>query len=237
MKSKIQMGQLIIFMLLGLLIAVQFKSIQKENIQSKRQSDLTKLQEILSEQRNYSLTLTEQLKAKQKEVDDYEKTYLTSSDIQTLKTDLDSARFLAGMTSVRGPGIIITLDDSKIRLAEGVNPNNTIIHDANLSEIVNTLRAYGAQAISINDERLIATSEIQCAGPTVSVNNVRYAVPFVIKAIGDANYLEAIMKTPGNVIDIMATYGIQISIKKDNNIVVPSYNQINKAITITNLGG
>ena len=55
----------------------------------------------------------------------------------------------------------------------------------NMLRIVNELRAAGAEAISINDQRLIGTSEIRCSGPTITVNGKIFAPPFIIKAIGD----------------------------------------------------
>ena len=60
-----------------------------------------------------------------------------------------------------------------------------IIHDEDLLRVLNELCAAGAEAISINDQRIVATTEVRCAGPTVSVNNVRSAPPYVIKAIGN----------------------------------------------------
>ena len=237
MKSKFQISQILIFFILGLFITVQMKSIQKETKLTNIQKDLNQLQQVLKLQKETSGALDEQAKTYQKRLEDYENTYLKGNGIDVLKTELDNARFIAGLTDVGGSGIIITLDDSKKRIAEGVDPNNTVIHDSDLIEIINSLRYYGAEAMSINDERIVSTSEIQCAGPTVSVNNIRYAVPFVIKAIGNADYLEAGIKTQGNIIDIMSIYGIQINIKKDNKITIPKYNPINNTISTAEVGG
>ena len=65
-----------------------------------------------------------------------------------------------------------------------------IIHDDDLLRVINELRAAGAEAIAINGERIVAMSEIRCAGPTLSVNNNRSAPPYEIKAIGNPNNLE-----------------------------------------------
>ena len=75
----------------------------------------------------------------------------------------------------------------------------------------------------MNDQRLISTSEIRCAGPTISVNNTRVAVPFVIKAIGNAKSMEDAIKMRGGVAETLSVWGIQVDIKKDNNIVIPAY--------------
>jgi uncharacterized protein YlxW (UPF0749 family) len=191
-------------------------------------------QELLQEEKTRSLALAEELKGEQKKTEDYETRIAADKGLDSLKAELDDAKLYAGLTEVKGNGVIITLDDSKKRIAEGVDPNDTVIHDWQLAEIVNILREAGAQAISINDERIISTSEIQCAGPTVSINHVRFAVPFVVKAIGNADYLEAKLKEPGNVLDLMNVYNIEIDIKKNEEVVIPKYNDVyeNKGNTL-----
>lgn len=237
MKHKIQFSQLIIFLILGILVVVQIKSIQIETLKTKRQKDINNLQQQLLKQREISAKYQEQLKAVEKKVEEYKNSHLVNNGSGELQNELEYAKFAAGLTDVSGQGIAITLDDSKKRISESENPNNALIHDSDLIEITNLLKIYGAQAISINDERIVSTSEIQCAGPTVSVNGIRYAVPFQIRAIGNADYLEAGIKSPGNILDIMSIYGIQISIKKENNIKIPKYNFINKNIIYSEIGG
>ena len=88
---------------------------------------------------------------------------------------------------------------------------------------LNELRAAGAEALSLNDERILATSEIRCAGPTVSVNNTKKAAPFVIRAIGDPETLENALKMPNGAVDQMKVYGINITIKRENNLTIGKY--------------
>ena len=91
----------------------------------------------------------------------------------------------AGVTEVFGPGLEIVLDDSTKNQKVGENPNLYIVHYEDLLRILNELRAAGAEAISVNEQRIGAMSELRCAGPTVSINNVRSAPPYIIKAVGD----------------------------------------------------
>lgn len=226
MKKKLYFFRIFLFIILGLLISMQIRSIQTEADMNNKQKNLVELQKILKKEKEKSLALEVQLKEQENKVDEFETRLSKDEGIEFLKADLDSARFLAGLTDVAGPGVVISLDDSKKRTFEGVDPNDTVIHDWQLVDIVNLLKSCGAQAISINDERLVSTSEIQCAGPTVSVNHVRYTVPFIIKAIGNADYLEAKLKEPGNVFEIMSIYGIQINIKKESNITISKYRDL-----------
>ncbi len=96
--------------------------------------------------------------------------------------DLDQHRKLAGLTSVQGAGIIIRMDDSG--LVQGA-----MIHDTYLLETINVLKEAGAQAISVNGQRVLATTEILCLGPSIRINDSREFAPYHIYAVGDPNTL------------------------------------------------
>ena len=89
--------------------------------------------------------------------------------------------------------------------------------------VVNELRAAGAEAIAINGQRLTGTSEIRCAGPTLSVNNVRSSAPFEIRAIGDKKSLENALRMRGGVAETLGVWGIQLDIKASNDVYIPPY--------------
>ena len=144
---------------------------------------------------------------------------LSPAEIATM----DDLKMKAGLTALEGSGVIVRMDDSNISAKLGDNPNLYVIHDEDILRIVNELRAAGAEAISINGQRLIATSEIRCAGPTLSVNNVRSAPPFEIIAIGDKNSLENSIKMRGGVEDALKVWGIQIDVQSLENVYIPPY--------------
>ena len=136
---------------------------------------------------------------------------------------IDDLKMKAGLTALEGGGVIIRMDDSKRAFDKDENPNLYVIHDEDILRIVNELRAAGAEAISINGQRLIATSEIRCAGPTLSVNNVRSAPPYEIIAIGDKNSLENSIKMRGGVEDALKVWGIQIDVQTVEKVYIPAY--------------
>ena len=81
----------------------------------------------------------------------------------------------------------------------------------------------GAEAISVNGQRLTGISEIRCAGPTLSVNNVRSSAPFEIRAIGDKKSLENALRMRGGVAETLGVWGIQLDIKASNDVYIPPY--------------
>lgn len=135
----------------------------------------------------------------------------------------DELNFLACRVNLTGEGVIIVMNDSSTVAKPGENPNAYVIHDDDILRVINELRAAGAEAISINGQRLIATSEIRCAGPTLSVNNVRSAAPYEICAIGDKKTLANAIKMRGGVEETLKVWGIKLDIKTSDKIFVPAY--------------
>ncbi|MBE3574093.1 MAG: DUF881 domain-containing protein [Firmicutes bacterium] len=145
---------------------------------------------------------------------------------QAVQEELSQLRLLAGVTPVAGPGVTITLDDSTLPASGVANPELFLIHDEDLLMVLNTLFDAGAEAVSINGQRVISTTEVRCAGPTTSVNKVRVGVPYVIKAIGNPAALEAALKAQGGIIQQLQAWGIRVNITATSGrhwIRLPAY--------------
>ena len=91
---------------------------------------------------------------------------------QALKAELEQLEITAGLTDVEGPGVTIILEDSSQANVTG-NEADYLIHDNDLLSVINELRSAGAEAISLNGERILATSEVRCTGAVVTVNGRR----------------------------------------------------------------
>ena len=98
-----------------------------------------------------------------------------------------------------------------------------IIHDEDILRVVNELRAGGAEAIAINDQRLIGTSEIRCSGPTITVNGKVFGAPFIVTAIGDPDTLNSALTLRGGVVDSLKHWGIKVTVKKEQSVAVPAF--------------
>ncbi|HPU45408.1 MAG TPA: DUF881 domain-containing protein [Thermoclostridium sp.] len=141
-------------------------------------------------------------------------------EIMELIRQRDYEYFRAGLTNVKGDGIVITMQDAQT--AGDMNIEDYIIHDADITGILNELRSNGAEAISINGERILGTSKLVCAGPTIFLNKSRYPPPYVIKAIGDPDTLyDAIDQLPN--VAVMRLYGIRIDIRKEYDMIIEKY--------------
>lgn len=147
--------------------------------------------------------------------------------IDILKEDIKYNKVHSGQTALKGPGIVITMYDNPEERIEGFDINDDVIHDVDILNILNDLRISGAEAISINGERVLATSEINCNGPTISINGRRSATPFIIKAIGDPKLLYASVIAPGTYGDILkSVYHIGFEVEVQDSIVIPAYTRI-----------
>jgi uncharacterized protein YlxW (UPF0749 family) len=107
-------------------------------------------------------------------------------------------RALTAATMVHGPGVIVTLDDSADEIPDWADPNQLLIHDADILRVISDLGKGGAEAISINGHRIGSGSTIYCNGYTVRINGEPEARPFIIKAIGDPANLSAVMIGPNS---------------------------------------
>jgi uncharacterized protein YlxW (UPF0749 family) len=224
-KAQIAIG--LICILLGFIITIQFKSVRKnfasENQQFQRADEL---QAELTKERKKNEDLYKNLLQYEKDLNALQQAVSQNSGYAAeLIEQLKRAQVLAGLIDLEGEGVIVTLNDSKLKNDNRLNLSEDyfIIHDEDILAVLNELRDAGAEALSINDERIISTSEIRCAGTTVSVNNNRYSPPFEIKAIGNPSTLVAGLNLRGGVVEILRQWGIEITVRESSKIFIPRY--------------
>ena len=147
------------------------------------------------------------------------------------ENELKKANAISGSTEVTGKGIIVTLTDNRNVTSENISTldsiSNYLIHDSDLLRLVNELKNAGAEAISINDERITNLTSITCDGNVILVNGNKISSPFIIMAIGSQESLLGAIQRPGGLIDSeLQNYGLVSSIKKNNKIVIPKFNGV-----------
>ncbi|MBS1707612.1 MAG: DUF881 domain-containing protein [Armatimonadetes bacterium] len=147
----------------------------------------------LGEQKNEILKLRGDIAALQSKLAD------GSSASKEINKTLKENNLFAGLTEVEGPGITVTLSDSK--KSDLPSSEMGTIHDNDIIKVVNELYAAGAEAIAIDNRRLSASSSVRCVGPTVLVDGERIASPITIKAIGNPKDLYGGVNIPRGVLD------------------------------------
>lgn len=218
-----------IFSVFGMLVTVQVRSTVSMQKQSKVTLDYDRLKNQLDSQIKAGEAYKAQIAELEHKKEDFLKISPGTNTNTGLMNELDYLRIVSGLTDVKGDGVVITLNDAKDPDPESIM--DYIVHDIEIINVVNELRLAGAQAISINDERLLATSELICAGPTIKINNNRYAVPFEIKAIGDPEKLYTALKN-SEIINDLVQYKKQVTVEQKNDIVIPKFmNDINGLIS------
>ena len=170
------------------------------------------LQTAINQEREGIKDLKELITSNQARLEEYNSALRAEGSIQdVLKSEIDNMKLISGFQDVEGPGITIILQDSDRELYEGEDPNDLVIHDGDILIILNSLKVAGAEAIAINGQRVLNTSEIKCTGPTITINNHTYGQPFIIKAIGDPETLDAAIKAPGSYAEYLReVYGLKV---------------------------
>lgn len=96
-----------------------------------------------------------------------------NSELEEAKNEIERGNKVIGLSEVTGPGVIITVKDSEIDSNSVANASELLVHDMDILKIVNELKNAGAEAISINGQRVILTTSIICGGNTININGER----------------------------------------------------------------
>lgn len=223
-NKKVKYIIALVCLVFSFLIALQLKSVRINVGNGTALGERTEwLEEQLALERQKSESLMQQLSEYQKDLQLIENESVeTEGYLKVLTKRLERAEMIGGLSQVRGPGVEVTIEDSTVKTNDA-NVSAYLIHDLDLLRVINELRDAGAEAIDLNGERLLATSEIRCAGSTLSVNNARYSQPYVIHAIGDPQTLENALTMRNGVIDVLSLYGIKTSVVRKDEILIKAY--------------
>jgi uncharacterized protein YlxW (UPF0749 family) len=224
----------VIFLLLGLVASIQVRAnIDERKKVAANDLDSNKLLAQIEEMRGHNEALESDIGKVIKEIEERTLSVITDQDSYVLENkynQLNTIKLQAGLTDVSGPGVIIRLDDAAV-LQQKTNVSILIIHDSDIMALLNDLKAAGAQAISINGERIVAMSEQLCAGPTIRINKNRYTVPFEICVIGDPDQLNRALQNSEK-LAYMTRDRILVNIRTSRNILIPALNTANKKLGI-----
>ena len=208
---------------LVLVMFMQFKIVNETDITSIENMRETELRTELANWKTRYDETNAQYEETQKMIDEYNKTKESNDETEKLvNEELATVNMNLGKTDVEGQGI-------EIILRETTNEEITQINADDLLVIVNALKLAGAEAISINDERIINMTDIVNINANtddlfVRINGQRILAPYVIKAIGNQAYLESALIGNGGYVDELRTIGHDVTIERNNKVTILKYN-------------
>lgn len=142
--------------------------------------------------------------------------------VKNLKEDTKKYETLAGYYDVSGPGVVITIKKPQ----EASDETVLLYNYDNILTIINKLNAAGAEAMSINGERYVSSTEIHLSGDKVIVNGNPIITPFEIKCIGNSDILESALNMRfGIIYQLRKEWNLDVDVKKEENIEISRYNK------------
>lgn len=207
--------------ILGLTMAIQFKTVIETDITGIEMMREAELRTELSSWKSKYEDAKMKIEEDDQKIEEYTKEIEENNNIsELLAREVNEAETIAGYTDVTGPGIIITLEDT----------DKMQITADDLISLINELKLAGAEAISINDQRIVSLTDISnvnyqfiMINTSKSIGMARIESPYVIKAIGNQKYLESSISIKYGFLDSMDSSGKTASYVLDSNITINKY--------------
>lgn len=223
-----RVGVLVVCLVAGLMVATAQRSAEENQLQV---TDSTRLSDLVrSAQANASDVsatrdqLSAQLNALQVEA------ARSNAGVADTLAEIDAISVDAGLTSMTGPGVVVTMTDAP-RNADGkypvdATPDDLVVHQQDVQSVLNALWAGGAEAVGMQDQRIVNTSAPRCIGNTLLLHGRTYSPPYVMRAIGNTERLEAALAgEPG--IRVFKQYAMRFGLgytqASPEQITVPAY--------------
>ncbi|AQP46156.1 hypothetical protein RPIT_12720 [Tessaracoccus flavus] len=215
------MTTVLVCLLAGLMMTVASIAARGTDLRSDRTANL---RDLIVTQGNRNTELRTEAEALRDEVEQLSAQRFGAPPVDRASTALEVA---AGLVAVSGPGFRVVLTDAPndVRPA-GVDDDSLVVHQQDIQAVVNAMWAGGAEAVTIQGQRVIATTGIKCVGNTVVLHGIPYAPPYVIEAIGDVNQIEASIDASEHIqvyLQYVDAYGLGYEEQRLNQIDMPAF--------------
>ena len=153
---------------------------------------------------------------------------LDSSVLDQVLGEVAELETPAGLTAVEGPGLTVTLEDApeEIRDAVGDEVGSAIVHQQDIQAVVNAMWAGGAEAMTVQGQRVVSTTGIKCVGNTVLLHGVTYSPPYVVSAIGDQAAMQRSIEDSPYIdayLDAVDRYQLGWDVQEEASVEAPAY--------------
>lgn len=225
-KRKEVLAIVIVSIFLGIILSIQFKTVNKTfegALPTQKAQQLTVDLKKAEKERDALIKKIEELEEKTSQ---YEKGEVQKDVyVENLYNDAMKYRLLAGYLDVEGPGVVLEIDNPVVDLQYGDQQyfNNIAAELELILQAISVLNAADAEAISINGQRYTAFTEIERAANHIEINGVSTNAPITIKAIGDPKTLESALSIKTGIIDNLRDWGYIAQVKQESKIEIPKY--------------
>lgn len=228
--QKMKKGKIIMTITIGIacfvLVAImfmQFKIVNETDITSIEVMQEAELRTELSNWKEKYEEANQKYEETKATIEEYKKTKESNEETsKLLEQELEQVNMALGKTDVEGQGIVITIKEGDTDEFNKISSDDLLI-------IANALKLAGAEAVSINDERIIRYDMASINNNTfIKVNGQRILPPYVIKAIGNPTYLESELVGSGGYVDVLRKLGHDITIEPSDKVLI---NKIKEDIT------
>ena len=227
-KRQIAITLGIVCLILTMAIIVQVRTTRKSNqivSQSLANDDLR--DQVLKWKEKYDIAYSDLEDAEERLESIRQSATENTEGSKEKEEELKKNNMIIGLTDVEGPGVIVTMKDDNTVTAETINPADDIslhlVHYSDILTIVNELENAGAEAISVNGQRIVSSTSISCEGTVININGEKIGSPFTIKAIGNSLLLYSALLRAGGFVERLNSTGIQTVVKQSENIEIPKY--------------
>ena len=196
-----------------------------------RASSVTDLDTVVRQQRQRTDDLQQQVAELTREVDTLGKS-VDDAQVSAVQRQVDALRGPAGFEKVHGPAITVVLSDAPkeeidraVEKGE-VTADHLVVHQQDIQAVVNALWSGGAEAMTLQKQRVISTTGIKCVGNTVVLHGVPYAPPYEITAIGDLDSLRISLDASDYVAGYKTyvdAHNLGYEVSTDDDVTMPAY--------------
>lgn len=217
-------ASVIVMALAGLMMTTAATNSRGHDLRPERDTDMATL---VRSQASHNAALQKEAAGLRAQVEDLSKANQTPGVTSSVISSASALAPSVGLEAVSGRALRVTLDDAPLsENPDGVDANMLVVHQQDIQMVVNTLWSGGAEAMTIQGQRVISTTAVKCVGNTVVLHGVAYAPPYVIEAIGDLNAMQKALDTSEAVRiykEYVSAYQLGWSVERAGQVTMPAY--------------
>ena len=217
-------ASVIVMALAGLMMTTAAINSRGHDLRPERDTDMATL---VRSQASHNAALQKEAAGLRAQVEDLSKADQAPGVTSSVISSASALAPSVGLGAVSGKALRVTLDDAPLsENPDGVDANMLVVHQQDIQMVVNTLWSGGAEAMTIQGQRVISTTAVKCVGNTVVLHGVAYAPPYVIEAIGDLNAMQKALDTSEAVRiykEYVSAYQLGWSVERAGQVTMPAY--------------